>query len=74
MIRIHFTPDEKTHYTILCIALTIEYILSHKWKLYTFIIQIANTIVNQCSSLCLYKIGHITKAIICFKFKVTYHA
>ena len=35
--------------------------------LYTFIIQIANTILNQCISLCLYKIGHITKAIICLK-------
>ena len=31
-----------------------------KWKLYTFIIQIANTILNQCISLCLYKIGHIS--------------
>jgi len=40
-----------------------------KWKLYTFIIQIANTILNQCISLCLYKIGRITKAIICLKLK-----
>ena len=45
-----------------------------KGKLYTFIIQIANTISNQCISLCLYKIGHITKAMICIKLKVSYHA
>ena len=36
-------------------------------KLYTFIIQIANTILNQCISICLYKIQHITKAIIGLK-------
>ena len=30
-----------------------------KWNLYAFIIQIANTILNQCILLCLYKIGHI---------------
>jgi len=40
----------------------------------TFIIQIANTILNQCISLCLYKIGHITKAIKCLIIKVIYHA
>ena len=45
-----------------------------KEKLYTFIIQIANTILNQCISLCLYKIGHITKAIICLTFKLICHA
>ena len=44
-----------------------------KWKLYTFIIQIANTLLNQCISLCLYKIGHITKAIISLIYKVIYH-
>ena len=44
-----------------------------KWKLYTFIIQIANTILNQCISLCLYKIGYITK-LICFQLKVICHA
>jgi len=38
----------------------------------TFIIQISNTILSQCISLCLYKIGHITKAIIWPKFKVIY--
>ena len=31
---------------------------------YTFIIQIANTILNKCISIYLYKIGNITKAII----------
>ena len=41
---------------------------------YTFIIQIANTISNQCISLCLYKIGDITEAIIYLKLKVMYHA
>ena len=38
-----------------------------KWKLYTFIIQISNTVLNL-SSLLLYKIGHITKPIIWIKF------
>ena len=38
-----------------------------KWKLYTFIIQITNTIFNQCISLCPFTIGHITKTIICLK-------
>ena len=27
------------------------------------------TLLNQCISLCLYEIGHITKAILCFKSK-----
>ena len=40
-----------------------------KWNLYTFIIQISNTLLNQGISHCLYNIGHITKAIICLKFK-----
>jgi len=52
----------------------LEYLYWAKMKLYTFIIQIANKILDQCISLCLYKIGHITKAIICLKFKVIYHA
>ena len=43
-------------------------------KHYTFIIQIANTILNQCISLYLYKIGQITKAIFCLKLKVICHA
>ena len=30
-----------------------------KWNIYTFIIKIANTISNECISLCLYKIGHV---------------
>jgi len=41
---------------------------------YTFIIQIANTILNKCISIYLYKIGNITKAIIGLKCKVNYHA
>ena len=51
----------------LCTALNVNdsYNTEPKWKLYTFIIQIANTILNQCISLCLYEVGHITKAIIC---------
>ena len=32
-------------------------------------IQISNTLLNQGISHCLYNIGHITKAIICLKFK-----
>ena len=36
-----------------------------KWKINIFIILIANIILNQWISLCLYTIGHITKAIIC---------
>ena len=40
-----------------------------KWKCYTVIIQIANTISNQFISLCLFKIGHITKAIIGLKLE-----
>jgi len=39
-----------------------------------FIIQISYTILNQCISLCLYSIGHITKAIIGLTYKVSYHA
>jgi len=34
----------------------------------------SNTILNQYIPLCLYKIGHITKAKMCLKFKVIYHA
>ena len=34
---------------------------------YTFMIQKANTILDPCISLYLYKIGHITKAIIFLK-------
>ena len=45
-----------------------------KQKLYTFIIQIANTILNQSISRCPYKIGHITKAIIGLKLNVICHA
>ena len=41
---------------------------------YTFIIQISNTILTQCISLCLYKIRHITKATQCLKVKVMHHA
>ena len=33
-----------------------------------------NTILNQCISLCLYKIGHITHAIICLESNVICHA
>ena len=44
------------------------------WKLNTLIIEIDNTILNKCISLCLYKVGHITKTIICLKLKVIYHA
>jgi len=39
-----------------------------------FIIQMATPISIQCISLCLYKKGHMTKAMICFKFKVIYYA
>ena len=39
-----------------------------------FMIQISNTILNQCISLSLYEIGHITKDIIGFKFKVIVYA
>ena len=45
-----------------------------KWKSYTFIIKIAYTISDKRSSLCLYKAGHITKAIICLILKVIYLA
>ena len=41
-------------------------------KLYTFIIQIANTILNQCISPCLYKIGHTTKACIMHNREITH--
>ena len=43
------------------------YITELKWKHYTFIVQISNKILNQCISLWLYKIGHITKEIIGLK-------
>ena len=33
-----------------------------------------NTILNQCISLCLYKIGHIPKAIVCLELKGICHA
>jgi len=36
--------------------------------------QISNTILNQCISPSLYEIGHITKDIIGFKFKVIVYA
>ena len=35
---------------------------------------ISNTLLNQCISLCLNKIGNITKAMIFLTFKVIYHA
>ena len=38
-------------------------------KLNTFIIQIANTILNKCISFYLYNIRHITKAIICLNLR-----
>jgi len=37
-------------------------------------IQISNTISNQCISLSLYKIAHITTVIIGLKLKVICHA
>ena len=51
-----------------------RYILSEKWKLYTFIIQIANTILNQCISLCLHKLGHlrIKKSFIMHNREITH--
>ena len=45
-----------------------------KLKIHTFRIQIANTILSQCISHCLYKIGHTPKAITCLKLKVICHA
>ena len=59
--------------TAKCWWLTTHFYTEPNWKLFTFIIQIANTISNQCISLCLYKIGNITKAIICLKLKVICH-
>ena len=44
-----------------------------KWTVYTVILQIANTILNQCISHCFYKIGHITKAILGVNLKVIGH-
>jgi len=38
-------------------------------KLNTFIIQIANTILNKCISFYLYNIRHITKAILCLNLR-----
>jgi len=37
----------------------LKLVFIYRAKIKTFIIQIANTILNQCISLCLYKIGHI---------------
>ena len=49
-------------YSFVCDRLSETY-TQPNWKLYTLILHISSTLLNQCVSLSLYKIGHITKAL-----------